>query len=197
MSPIRRYVFLAFVLIAGLACSVVSNPASPITILNIFSPVPPSITPAIITGQASDTPAASADPVPSDTPNPMLELLPAPFMNLQGGAAQYLNPVGQPARTWKGLPIMPEATAGQEYQSGAVYSFKASATIDRAASFYSSKLPGLGFTAYNAPTTGSNGTGGYAMHESMLYYYKGAQIILIYIASYDNDPAHVFVVISI
>ncbi len=196
MSPIRRYVLLAFVLIAGFACSLISKPASPTATVNIPSPVPPSITPAIITGQASDTPAASAGPVPSDTPNPMSELLPAPFMNLQGGAALYLNPVGQPAQTWNGLPIMPEATAGQEYQSGAVYSFKASATIAQAVSFYSSKMPGLGFTAYSAPGTGSSGTGSNAMHNSFLYYYKGTQIILIYITSYDSDPGTVIVVIS-
>jgi hypothetical protein len=116
-------------------------------------------------------------------------------MNLMG-ISQYFNPVGQPVQTWNGIPIMPRATAGQEFKPGAVYSFKATATIPQGVSFYKAKISALGYSLNGEPATGSAGTGSNALHNSVLNTYKGSQILLIYIASYDNDTGHITVVIS-
>ena len=122
--------------------------------------------------------------------------MPQPFANL-ANISQYFNPVGQPVPNWNGIPIMPEATAGQEFKPGQLYSFKATATIAQAVSFYQAKLPALGYTSFMpGPATGSAGTGPNAIHNSFLYMLKGTNILLIYIASYDSDPSHVSVVIS-
>ncbi len=119
-----------------------------------------------------------------------------PFANL-GGISQYFNPVGQPATNWNGVPIMPSATAGQEWTAQGVYSFKAPGKIADAVSFYQMKMPTLGYTSFMpGASTGSAGTGSDAIHNSVLMYTKDNQLLLIYIASYDSDPSHISVVMS-
>ncbi len=197
MNHLRNAVLLIALLLSTLACSLTGAAATP-TVTVQASPMilptnPPQPTAAI---QPSDTPAPTQMASPSDTPDASSGSLPIPFANLSN-VSQYFNPVGQPASTWNGIPIMPEATAGQEFKAGAVYSFKATATIAQAASFYEAKLPALGFASFMAgPSTGSAGTGSNAIHDSFLYFMKGSQILLIYIASYDSDLAHASVVIS-
>jgi hypothetical protein len=112
------------------------------------------------------------------------------------GISQYFKPVGGPVQSWNGIPIMPQATAGQEFKPGAVYSFKAPATISQGVSFYKAKISALGFKFNGDTITGSAGTGSNALHNSVLNTYKGAQILLIYIAAYDSDTGHIIVVIS-
>jgi hypothetical protein len=120
---------------------------------------------------------------------------PLPFVNL-GGVSQFFNPVGQPVQNWNGIPIMPQATAGQEFKTGQVYSFKATANISQAVSFYEAQMPPLGFSTLTGPATGTAGTGSNAIHNSVLEFMKGTKLVLLYIASFDSDPTHVSVVIS-
>ena len=196
MDHLRRYVLLVFLLFGALACSLTSAPAAPTATVQVFPTTGPSETPAsTATVQALDTPAPTETASPSDTPDPLLQLMPMPILNLMS-ISQYFNPVGQPAQTWNGIPIMPEATAGQEFKPGAVYSFKAAATIAQGVSFYRAKISALGFFLNGEPATGSAGTGSNAMHNSVLNCYKGSQVLLIYLTSYDSDTGHIIVVIS-
>lgn len=204
MSYLRRFGILLVLWIATLACGLFSRPVTPTAIAPASptvqssaatnTPAPTSTVEA--TAQPSDTPAPTLAAAATDTPNAQSLGL-APFANLEGGVAQYFDPVGQPVQTWNGIPIMPQATAGQEFKPGVVYSFKAGATRGDAANFYQSKLPALGFTSLMAgPATGSSGSGSNTMKENFLWYIKGTQTIIFYIASYDSDPAHVIVVIA-
>jgi hypothetical protein len=190
MDHLRRYALLVFLLVGTLGCSLTAAPATPTATVEALPTVASSDTPPFTaTVEASDTPP------PSETPDAFLQSLPAPFANLNG-VSQYFNPVGQPAESWNGLPIMPQATAGQEFKPGAVYGFKAPATIAQGVSFYQGKLPALGFSLNGGLATGSGGSGAQAEHDSFLEYFKGAQILIIYIASYDSDPGTIMVVIS-
>ena len=196
MAHLRKVALLVVLLIGTLACSLTAAPASPTASLHASPTARSSDTPAFTaTVQASNTPAPTGTAQPSETPNPLSLLVPPPFMNLMG-ISKYFNPVGQPVQTWNGNTIMPQATAGQEFIPGAVYSFKATAAISQGVSFYKAKISALGFSLNGEPMTGSAGTGGNALHNSVLNCYKGSQILLIYIASYDNDTGHIFVVIS-
>ena len=197
MTSLRKYAILIILLTGVLACSLVAAPATPTVAVPASPTMGPTEPPAsTATIAASDTPAATEAASPSDTPDAQSGSLPVPFSNLMN-VSQYFNPVGQPVQDWNGVPIMPQATAGQEFKPGAVYSFKATATIEQAASFYQEKMPALGYTSFMAgPATGSSGTGGNAMHNSFLYFTKSSQILLLYIASYDTDSGHVSVVIS-
>jgi hypothetical protein len=196
MSQLQRVTFLGLLLTGALACSVTAAPVSPTASLQASPTTSSSDTPVLpATAQASDTPALTEPASPSETPDAQSPSLPLPFANLSG-ISQYYNPVGQPVSTWNGIPIMPQATAGQEFKPGAVYSFKATAVISQAVSFYQGKMSPLGYSINGGPGTGSAGTGSNALHNSFLYYFKGSQIILIYILSYDNDSGHIIVVIS-
>lgn len=203
MSDLRRVGILLVLCIATLACSLFTRPLSPAA----TGQASPAIQSSAVTGTPAPTSTAEAAAQPSDTlaptqaaaatdtPNAQSQM-PAPFTNLMN-ISQYFDPVGQPVQTWNGIPIMPQATAGQEFKPGVVYSFKAGATRGDAANFYQSKLPALGFTSLMAgPATGSSGSGSNTMKENFLWYIKGTQTIIFYIASYDSDPAHVIVVIA-
>ena len=195
MTSLRKIAVLMVLCISGLACSLMTAPASP-TASPEASPTASYADTPTAAAEASDTPAPAETISPTDTPNPLSLSMPMPFMNLNG-VSQYFNPAGQPAQTWNDIPIMPEATAGQEFKTGAVYSFKATASIAQAVSFYSAKIPQMGFSSFMAgPGTGSAGTGSNAMHNSFLYYIKGSQVLLFYITSFDTNPGQVIVVIS-
>jgi len=57
----------------------------------------------------------------------------------------YMNPQGTPVAEWNGIPIMTQASAGQEFNAK-TYSFKAAATATEAQDFYKDKLTALGWS---------------------------------------------------
>jgi hypothetical protein len=102
---------------------------------------------------------------------------------------QYFNPVGNPVQNWHNVPVMPQATAGQEY-SAIVYSYTAAATLEQAHQFYQGKAASLGFVS--PPGTGYSGSGNRASHNIDFVSYN----LTIVLTSFDNDTSHVIVVIS-
>ncbi len=201
MLPLRRLALLIALLVGTLACGMLrhAEPTStepPSPTIPTETPVPSATVEPSSTVAAASSPTTAAPSVPSDTATAGAGSMPVPFTNLND-VSQYFNPVGEPAASWNGIPIMPQAIAGQEFIAGQVYSFKAAATISQAVDFYQSKLPALGYTSFMpGAATGSAGTGANAIHNSFLYMLKGSQTLLIYIASYDSDPSHVSVVLS-
>jgi hypothetical protein len=152
----------------------------PATVLPTSSPTP----------LATDTPAAT-DTSAAPTATSLTDLLRGgPMFALLGGMDQYSNPVGTPLKVWHKFPIMSQATTGQEY-SGGVYSYWASVSLKQAVSFYSGKLPGLGFSN-STLASGYGGTGDKADHSST-FMLSGA---VIYIFTYDNKPNNTLVIIS-
>jgi hypothetical protein len=57
-----------------------------------------------------------------------------------------LNPQGNPAQEWRGIPIMPEATAGQEITADNAYSFRTNVTAQEVQEFYGEHLGQLGWS---------------------------------------------------
>lgn len=196
MADLYKYTFFVFLMIVSLACSLITIPAAPTTNIQASPTLESTATQAsAATGSASIAPAPTETIPPTDTPDPALSSIPLPFMNMMG-IGQFFNPVGQPVQTWHDGNIMPQVTSGQDFKSGAVYSFRATATISQGVSFYETKMPKLGYLLYGGPGTGSAGTGSNAMHNSFLDWYKGSQVFLIYITSYDSNPNQVIVVLS-
>lgn len=77
---------------------------------------------------------------------PSSEVPPATF------APSVLDPVGTVAQEWKGIPILPQATAGQEFPEKNSYSFKANVTMEDVKAFYNEKLSSLGWSQpYDIP----------------------------------------------
>lgn len=206
MTRARTAAALAFLLIGTLACSPASHAAQPNVPTAWLPTSPPTETPIpTATATPSDTPAPTltATIAPTLTDTPVSAAAPAaspgsapvPYVNMMD-ISQYFSPSGRPVQSWNGIPIMPEATDGQAFQSGAVYSFKATATIADASSFYQDKLRPLGYRLYVGPASGAAGSGSGTIHSDFLGYSRGPHLLLIYIASYDIDAGHVFVVLS-
>jgi len=186
MLRILRLFLVTCALIAAgcspIAASTPTTKASPPTAT--FTPAPQE------TATQAPTPTkkvpASPTPVPSDvaTLTSMVGSMGA-LVNIQ----QYFNPTGTPVQNWGNVPIMPEATAGQQYSPN-IYSFVAAATLDQARQFYAARAAELGLPS--TPTTGTGGSGSQAEHDSVFFSYG----LTIALTAFDNDPGHVIVVIS-
>ena len=108
---------------------------------------------------------------------------------MNGSLSLYLNPVGTPVKSWNGVPIMPQATSGQEYPNH-IYSYIATATLNQARQFYAGKSASMGFTGTIG--TGYSGSGSKLAHNIDFLSFA----LSIILTSYDNDTGHVIVVIS-
>ncbi len=93
--------------------------------------------------------------------------------------SKYLNPQGKPVSEWNGLPIMPEASAGQEF-SKSTYSYRISG-VDSAAiqTFYNDKLKAQGWSSPFSAQGG--GEGGFMLFT------KESQVLTITITKSDQD----------
>jgi hypothetical protein len=92
-------------------------------------------------------------------------------------------------QNWHDVPIMTDATAGQEFQSD-IYSYKADATLQGATTFYSNQVNSLGWSCIQA--SGSGGTGDQATHDSDFV----CSSFTIIVTSFDKEASQVLVVIN-
>lgn len=204
MLKVRKFLPLSVVLFS-LSCGLFSQaltvtqtpvpPASPLP----ATPTSPGITPVTPSPEVTATFAPSATntstQIPTTVPTATIDSQAATGVAMVGsmGAitniALYLHPVGTPLSSWRSVPIMSQATAGQEFP-GNIYSYTATATLAQARQFYEGKAQSLGFSM--APATGYAGLGSNASHEVTFISYS----LTIYMTSYDNDTGHVIVVIS-
>ncbi len=129
MSRIYKIAFVSVLVLATLACGAISNPLS-----------------------GAQNLASTAEALATAMPVSTLKALPSAMPDVSG----MLNPTGKPVTDWNGIPIMKQATAGQEFNKSS-YSFKVNATATDVQTFYDAQLKALGWSsAFNA-TGGSEG----------------------------------------
>jgi hypothetical protein len=149
------------------------------------TPSPTSIAPPLDTAEA-----AAPTSVEAATQTAFAQELP-PSLALMMGVGTldlYLNPVGAPVQSWKSIPVMPQAIAGQQFSDN-VYSYKAEATLAQARSFYDKAHLSMGF-GMTEPATGTGGSGSTASHSVTYMLTNGS----LTVDSLDSDPRHVVVV---
>ena len=202
MSTVYRFSALIALVLTTVACGLMSQAAPPTQ-----TGIPPSDTPAAtVTLDSSDTPVSTDTAQPSDTPvatatvSQLVALqtqivgtefaLMGPSAHLIGFLNLYSNPAGTPLESWHDIPIMQEATAGQEFQAD-IYSYKASATLQQATAFYAKQASTLNWSCF-PPASGSSGTGDQANHQTTFL----CGPITILAASFDKDPSQVLVVLN-
>jgi hypothetical protein len=104
-----------------------------------------------------ETLQALATTLPSVIPAETLQSLPSAVPTFEAFATQFgnfFNPQGTPVSEWNGIPIMPQATAGQEFDS-TNYSFRVAVTAQEVQDFYNAQLTSLGWTQpFNIPSGG-------------------------------------------
>lgn len=144
MSRIYKITFMSILVVASLACGLVTNPISGAKNFAL-------------------TAEAAATALPSAMPD----------------VGQYLNPSGTPATEWNGIPIMTQATAGQEFNAK-TYSFKASGVTEAdVEAFYSDKLKALGWSSQFSAQGGSQG--------GIMLFTKESTVLSITITKSDQD----------
>jgi hypothetical protein len=156
------------------------------------APAPPLATSTLAASATqTETPAPTDTATTAATTDPLSATMAAMFgsMGAIGSISQYFHPAGAPVESWHDVPIMPQATAGQEYP-GNIYSYVATATLDQAWQFYTARATALGFLM--APGTGYGGTGSSANHSVTFISFD----LTIVLTSMDDDTGHVIVVIS-
>ncbi len=159
MRPINKFMLVFISVVFTLACGLISNPLSQAQNL-------------VTTAQAFAT----------SMPVQTLQALGTSMPDV----SQYLNPVGTPVSTWNNIPIMTQATAGQQFNQN-TYSFKASGvSVADVQAFYNQALPPLGWTsAFSAQGGTSGGTA---------LFTKGTNVVSITVTAGDSNN---FVVILV
>jgi hypothetical protein len=87
--------------------------------------------------------------IPSVVSEETLQAIPSAFPTVEAFATNIgdsLDPQGTPVQEWRGIPIMPQALAGQEFSESNTYSFRVNATAQEVQEFYNQQLGTLGWT---------------------------------------------------
>src|SRR5262245_1459948 len=131
MSRINKLISITILVLFVLACNFVTQPIKDVqnvagTAQSIASALPIETIQALASQVASQVPAETLQVLPSVAPS--LEALATQVGNM-------FNPQGTPLQAWKDIPIMPEATAGQEFDTQN-YSFKTNATVQDVQDYY-------------------------------------------------------------
>jgi hypothetical protein len=137
MSRLSKVLSLTVVIVFLLACNFVTQPINEAQEL-------------AKTAQALGTaiPIETLQALPSLIPAETLQALPSSIPTFEAIATQfgnYFDPQGTPVQEWKGIPIMPQATAGQEFSENDSYSFRAPVTVKEVQDFYNEKMTALGW----------------------------------------------------
>jgi len=169
MSRINKLISITILVLFILACNFVTQPIKDVqnvagTAQSIASALPIETIQALASQVASQIPVETLQALPSAAPS--LEALATQFGNM-------FNPQGTPVETWNDIPIMPEATAGQEFDSK-TYSFKTNATVQDVQNYYNEQLPGLGWSqTFNVPAD-ANG--------AIMVFSKGSNVLTLTIS---------------
>ena len=127
------------------------------------------------TGEAIGTalPIETLQALPSAMPMETLEALPSSIPDFEN----MFDPKGEPVAEWKGIPIMSQATAGQE-SDASNYSFKYTGTVKDAVDFYNAELVKLGWSSMFSMPGDENG--------AILAFQKDSSILTITVVYTDG-----------
>lgn len=163
MSRLTKFLFLLTLIVFILACNTVTKP---ITDTKNFANTAESFASALpietFQAFATNMPVQTLESVASQMPD---------FGNM-------FNPQGEPVSEWNGIPIMTQATAGQEHDKSN-YSFKFTGTAKEASDFYSTELVKLGWTSMFSMPGDANG--------AILAFQKDKSLLTITVVTTDNE----------
>jgi len=168
MSRLSKVLSLTILLVFLLACNFATQPFNEAqSLAQTAQAIGTSI--PIETLQA--LPSAIASAIPPET----LQALPSAIPSLEAFASampdfeNMFNPQGAPVQDWRGIPIMPEAIAGQEFSENNTYSFKVNVTAQAVQEFYDEQLTALGWSQpFSFPVEGEGGLMVFRKEESSL-----------------------------
>jgi hypothetical protein len=150
MSRSFKVLLVPLVILFVLACNFVTQPFRDVQ--NIAETAQ-----SVVTAMPIQTLEALPSALPSIIPMETLEALPSAMPTLEAIATHIgnvLDPQGTPVQEWNGIPIMPQATSGQEFNqdNSNIYSFRANITAKEVQDFYKDKLAALGWSQSGFPS---------------------------------------------
>ncbi len=157
MSRFTKFLALSILILFVLACNAVTQPFNQArdlagTAQSIATAMPIQTLQSLATQISTEIPAGTIEAFPSMIPS--LEALGTNMPDIQG----FINPTSPPVSDWKGIPVMPQATAGQEDTNSNTYTYKADATVKEAQDFYTAELQKLGWSSYLNMPGDANGS---------------------------------------
>lgn len=174
MSRFNKYLLLLILILFILACNTVTGPISDAQNLA-----------GTAQAFASEMPIETLQAMASQIPVETLQALPSAMPSIEALASQLaplgdmFNPQGTPVSEWNGIPIMSQATAGQEFPDTKSYSFKADATVKESVDFYNAELEELGWSSSVNTPADANG--------AFLIFNKDSRTLNITIAESDGS----------
>jgi len=129
MSRLFKYLLAAVLILFALACSLITNPIDEVE--NAASTAQ-----AIASKFSMETVQALTTAIPVQT----IEALPSLIPDI----GSYFDPTGTPVDQWNGIPVMPQATLGEEFGDNA-YGYTVPASALEIQSFYIQKSEELGW----------------------------------------------------
>jgi hypothetical protein len=152
MSRTYKFIFISVLIAASLACGLITNPINDAQNL-----------------------ASTAQAIATSMPIETLQAIGTSMPDVN----QYLNPTGAPVSEWNTIPIMPQATSGQEFNKN-TYSYKASGITEAdVQSFYNDKLKALGWTSPFSAQGGSTG--------GIMLFTKDSSVLSITVTTVDQN----------
>ena len=179
MSRLSKILSLTVFVLFLLACNLVTEPireaqnlAETAQSVTTFIPV------ETLQALPSAIPAETLQALPSAIPT--LEILASAIPDFE----HIFNPEGTPVDEWRGIPVMPQATAGQEFGENNTYSFRAEATVQEVQEFYTETLAGLGWEQpFGLPMESAGGLMVFQKDDSTLTvtitYADGTAVVLL------------------
>lgn len=181
MSRLSKILSLTAVLIFLLACNFVTQPFQDAQDLAETAQSVATLIPV-------ETLQAIPSVLPSVIPQETLQALPSAIPTVEALATDFgntLNPQGTPVQEWRGVPVMPQAIAGQEF--GDSYSFKVNATVQEIQDYYDQELTALGWSQpFEFPLEEEGGFLFYNKDDSVLTVFitpsEGSMVVLLTVA---------------
>ena len=174
MTNFRKFLIVIPVILFILACQVISRP-----IQQVEETVGTAAAFATQAGEVvTQVSGFATDFAPIETilPNP------SDLTNIPGN---IVDPKSPPLSEWNSIPVMPQASAGDE--SNGMYVYKISLTSQEIQDFYNAKLPDLGWeSSFSMPIAGT----------AFLLYTRGDQVLSITIMPAEDGETLVMITIQ-
>jgi hypothetical protein len=140
---------------------------------------------------AAATAQAFASEMPFETLQAMATVIPIQTIEALPSAIpdfdNYFDPSGTPVDQWNGIPVMPQATVGEEFGES-TYSYTVPVPAPEAQSFYDQKMEELGWTSsFSLPVSEVGG---------ILFFEKDEDFVTITIAPDQTDSNSVDVILQ-
>jgi len=163
MSRFNKFLLVFVLIVFILACNTVTKPIKDVqNVASTVESVASAIPLETIQAFATNLPSSTLEAVASQLPD---------FGNM-------FNPKGEPVKEWNGIPVMSQATAGQEHDKSN-YSFKFTGTAKEASDFYSAEMVKLGWSSMFSMPGDANG--------AILAFQKDSKVMTVTIVTTDNE----------